>query len=551
MSESAQSSAKQSDGSADSAAIDEFCDSFENDWRRLKRPSVTQYLEQCDPKLRVALLKELLKIDRHWRLQSANPQSAREDYQELLPAEAAVVGEVWGIDKRDSPSLLGDQSSLGPFQDLKMIGEGGFGVVFRAWDSRHERQVALKIPRFGHQLEAGELARFLREARAAGSLDHPGIARVWDSGRVAGVTYIAYQFVEGDNLRDRLEEITSWPPVEIAGFVRQLASAVQFAHDHDIVHRDIKPSNILLTADHRPVLTDFGLALATSGDATRSLAARVGTLDYMSPEQASGDSAHVDGRADLWSLGVVLFELLSGEKPFQGGSDIELLKAVMQSEPKRLQSAKRKIPRDLEVIVSRCLQKRPDDRLASSRVLASELERVELGKPILSRSVSVLERSLRWCQRNPRPLTAFTLIVLATAFGALSWGGRIADNRESQNLVQGLQIDLETQNAQRRKLIEELLESDIAEADFTEEDLILIESRFLETENEAARLRAAVVLVNQDRFQPDRFRPGSERLGQCLKALEAVLGANASSLKQAQRTALEAAHERLNTTAEI
>lgn len=527
------------ESAADSAQIDELCDAFENEWRRLKTPSIQHYLQQADPVLRGSLLTELLKIDRHWRQQASNRQNARADFERYFPEQLPAFQEVWGAEAPVSPSLVENQTALGPFERLETIGEGGFGVVFQAWDSRHQREVALKIPRFGHQLNSSELDRFLREARAAGSLDHPGIARVWDSGRVGGVTYIAYQFIEGENLKVRFSDIASRPPLEIASFVRQLASAVQFAHDQGIVHRDIKPSNILLTTDGKPVLTDFGLALATSGEATRSLAARVGTLDYMSPEQASGDSAHVDGRADLWSLGVVMYELLTGEKPFQGATDIELLKAVMQEEPRRLDHHSQKIPWDLEVLVSRCLQKRPADRLASCRVLASELQRVELGQPIKSRSVSTIERAYRWCRRNPRPLSAFSMIVLAVAFGAWSWGGRIADNRENQNLVRELQIEVETKNVQRRFLIEQMLTSDLANASLDEVDLEQVETTFVTTDNPAIRLRSAQVLLKHGNLRPPLSIERPNRHKQYLSAIRSLLEMDEEDLKQPLKRRLE------------
>lgn len=512
---------------ADRALIDDLCDEFESDWRRIARPGLEQYLENVGPELRSRLFAELIKIDHHWRLEQADPERIRGEYARRFPDQMEAVERVIGAtDSADGMALFPNQATLGPFLNLRRIGEGGFGVVFRAWDSRHRRDVALKIPRFGHELSEHDLNRFLREARSAGSLDHPGIARVWDSGTVAGVTYIAYQFVDGENLKLRIDEIAGGPTSRIVTFIRQLAEAVHFAHEHGVVHRDIKPSNILLTEENQPVLTDFGLALVTDAaadDATRSLATRVGSLDYMSPEQASGTSASADGRADLWSLGVLTYELLTGERPFFGETDIEQLRAIQQDDPKRMRSIRRKIPLDLKVLVSRCLQKRPKDRLESCGFFAQELARIERGEPIRSRPVTFMERSARWCGRNPRAVAALAVVLLATTFGTWSWSGWLFAKWENEIAVKQLEVRIAAGNQRRREMLGEFLAKDASEIRLSNVDLQIAEEQFLTTDDVAARRRSATLLLRHNRLNRNYFPsydPGSER---CVAALRKLL----------------------------
>lgn len=527
------------------AQIDEICDEFEAAWRRLQLPRMEGYLARSEPELRSSLLEELLRIDRHWRQQASDTGWMRSELNARFPEAAEAVDAIWAAGE-GTPSLFSQQSSLGAFQQLERIGEGGFGIVFRAWDSRHRRTVALKLPRFGYELAGQNLDRFLREAKAAGSLDHPGIARVWDSGRIAGVTYIAYQFIDGENLKTRFPEVRQWTVARLARFVGQLAEAIHYAHAQGIVHRDIKPSNVLLSTDDRPVLTDFGLALAAGGEFTRSLAARVGTLDYMSPEQASGTSDRVDGRADLWSLGVLLYELLTGEKPFRGNSDIEILRAIVESSPRSPRSRAPRIPRDLELITMRCLEKRREDRLPSCQFLAEELRRVERREPIMSRRISFVERALRWCHRNPRPIATFAIILLATSFGAWSWGGWVYDTRQNENIVQQLQIEIEANHAQRRQLLEKLLTEENLSVSLTEEDLLFLKTRFLENSDLKKTAHAAVLLSRHGWFDEEHFPRGTQRRSRCLEILSQIVDRSEPWLEQDLREEIVAAHASLS-----
>lgn len=489
--------------------LDQACDTFESHWQQHTLPKLEDALAGRNEPLRSVLFAELLKIEIYWRTQAGDNERLRSELLQRFPEGRTTIEQILGTEQTDKKSLAMTADSLGHFENLEKIGDGGFGIVFRAWDARHQRYVALKIPRFVHQLAGRELEEFFREAKAAGSLDHPNIARVWDSGTTAGVTYIAYQLVEGENLKVRLSEFRELTPMQIVGFVRQLAEAVDYAHQQGIIHRDIKPSNVLLASENQPVLTDFGLALAVGGDATRSLAARIGTLDYMSPEQATGAQDAIDHRTDLWSLGVLLYELLTGESPFRGATDLELCQNICNGAFRRLRQLRRGVPKDLEIVVERCLQKRPDDRLSSCGELADELARIESGHPIHSRQVSFVERSWRWCQRNPRPVFAFAAILAATVFGSWSWGLRLAENQQNENVVQQLQLQLEVKNVERRDLLSQLLRADATKVSLLEQDYEFLVGRMLTSDDEQEQLLCLEILVRNEQLQPQRFSVGS------------------------------------------
>ncbi len=503
--------------------LDQLCDDFESAWQQQSWPKIDDYLQGIQDPLRSVLLRELLRIETHWRERASDTEQLRRELLDRFPNSSAVVESVLGVGEAGNHSLTLSANSLGHFQQLEKIGDGGFGLVFRAWDTRHQRQVALKVPRFAHQLVGRELEEFFREAKAAGSLDHPNIARVWDSGNTAGVTYIAYQLVDGDNLKLRLDEFTRKSPLEIVAFVRQLAMAVQYAHQQGIIHRDIKPSNILITGENQPVLTDFGLALAVGADATRSLAARIGTLDYMSPEQATGAQELIGERTDLWSLGVVLYELLTGELPFQGATDLHLCSNICDAAYRRPGLLRANVPKDLEIVIDRCLQKRPADRLTSCGELADELARIESGRPIHSRRVSFVERAVRWIRRNPRPTIAFAAILAATVFGAWSWGLRLAESQQNENVVQQLQLELEIKNAERRELLAELIIADPKEMTYLDRDLVYLETQMLESKYVPEQRRCVEILIRNDWINTQRYPEGAEKREKAIGVLQALL----------------------------
>ncbi len=307
---------------------------------------------------------------------------------------------------------------LGRYELGELLGSGAFGSVWQAWDAELNREVAVKLPRDGQLCSPEEEERFLREARSAALLDHPGIVAIHDVGRQDGTLYIVSELVRGVSLADRLRT-SRLSFRESAGLVAQVADALHHAHRHGIVHRDVKPSNILLSAGQAfqpgssasedvgleslpyvPQITDFGLAKRDFGEVTMTLDGQVlGTPAYMSPEQVR-DPHTVDGRSDVYSLGVILYELLTGEMPFRGTARM-LLVQVVSDEPRPPRQLNDRIPHDLETICLKCLRKAAGQRYHSAGELAADLRRWLAGEPILARPAGRAERLWLWLKRHP------------------------------------------------------------------------------------------------------------------------------------------------------
>jgi WD40 repeat protein/ribosomal protein S27E len=310
--------------------------------------------------------------------------------------------------------------TIGKFEILEVVGRGGFGIVYKAHDAELDRVVALKVPRRGYFATAEEEGRFLREARHCARLKHPHIVQVHEIGYERGVPYIVSDFIEGLTLADRMTgSMLSFR--ESAELVANIADAFDYAHGEKIVHRDIKPSNILIDRTGQPYVTDFGLARRDEGEITVTLDGQVlGTPAYMPPEQAAGDHHKVDARSDVYSLGVILYRLISGELPFRGNKRM-LLDQVMRDDPRPPSQLNDRVPRDLETVCLKAMAKEPARRYGSARALADDLRRWLSGEPIRARPVGRAERLWRWCRRNPTvaALTAaVAALLLAVAIGA-------------------------------------------------------------------------------------------------------------------------------------
>jgi eukaryotic-like serine/threonine-protein kinase len=357
----------------------------------------------------------LLEVQERWRCVRITMAEA----EALFPAEReeeATLDEL-------TPSHREVQRPQVPGYDvLEVLGRGGMGVVYKARHQRLNRVVAIKVLRCGDHAAPKELAGLVREAQSIARLKHPNIVQVHDVGDFDGLPYFTMEFVEGGSLAQKLSGEPQ-PAMKSAEWVSVLARAVHAAHDRGIVHRDLKPGNVLVSADGTLKISDFGLARRFGNDETVvSVAARVGTPSYMPPEQALGAPAAFEPTADIYSVGAILYEMLTGRPPFRGESPAETERQVISDEPVPPQRLNPRTPRDLQTICLKCLQKSPERRYRSASELADDLDRFRRGEPIRARRVGRTERALRWGRRKP---AAAMLLVTATALAGLASGGGV------------------------------------------------------------------------------------------------------------------------------
>jgi serine/threonine-protein kinase len=318
----------------------------------------------------------------------------------------------------------GELPKISGYQVEALLGHGGMGVVYKALHIGLNRFVALKMLVAGAYVGARERARFHREAEAVATLHHPNIVAVYDVGDHEGCPYFTMELLEGGSLAQALSG-TSQPAREAAALVITVAGALQAAHERGIVHRDLKPANILLSAARTPKVADFGLARPFEVVPTPTLTltgVRIGTPNYMAPEQLAGTRTAIAPTADIYALGAVLYEMLTGRPPFRGETMAETERQLAHDEPVAPSRLNPKVPRDLETICLKCLSKEPHRRYASATALADDLRRFLDARPIQARPVGWGERSWRWCRRNP---PAAALLATALAFLALATAGGV------------------------------------------------------------------------------------------------------------------------------
>jgi WD40 repeat protein/serine/threonine protein kinase len=346
----------------------------------------------------------------------------------------------------DRPAALADGGTVPGYEILEVLGRGGMGVVYKARQVHLNRLVALKMILSGAHAGPVELARFRREAEAVAQLQHPNIVQIYEVGEHEGRAFLSLEYVEGGSLGNRLDG-TPWPAPRAARLAESLARAVHVAHQQGIIHRDLKPENVLLAADDTPKITDFGLAKsvrewegqsttapdpggtdgalgASSSRLSRSQAltrtgAVLGTPSYMAPEQAVGKTKEVGPAADVYAVGAVLYELLSGRPPFRAETPLDTVLQVISAEPVPPSRLQPKVPRDLETVCLHCLHKEPDKRYPSADVLAADLRRFQEGEPIQARPSGSWERALKWARRRPAVAALMATLVLVVS-GALA-----------------------------------------------------------------------------------------------------------------------------------
>jgi serine/threonine-protein kinase len=298
------------------------------------------------------------------------------------------------------------------YQVLGLLGRGGMGLVYKARHVALGRVVAVKMVLAGGHAGEDEKRRFLREAESVAKVRHPGVVQVYDFGTHQGLPYFTMELCEGGSLADRLGG-APLPAREAARLVEQLARAVQAAHEAGVVHRDLKPANVLLAADGQVKVTDFGLAKQVEGSGLTATGAVMGTPSYMAPEQAQGRK-DIGPAADVYALGAVLYECLTGRPPFKAASLHETLLQVINDEPVPVRRLQPGVPKDLETVCDKCLQKEPHRRYASAKELQDDLGRFLRGEPVLARPVGKLERAAKWARRNPALAALAVLLVAAT-----------------------------------------------------------------------------------------------------------------------------------------
>ena len=405
-------------------------------WRRGEQPAAGDYLArfpqlQAEPELVVDLIYSefLVREELGQRPQLGELQQQYPQYAEELTAQIGLHRALGDSEKQPGATAetqqpeqtLGQHQkpsnrlpSLGPgYEVLAEIGHGGMGVVYRARQIGLNRLVALKMVRGAEYASSEVLARFRAEAEVVARLHHPQIVQIYDYGEHDGMPYLALELVEGGTLAARLDG-TPWPARKAAGLIQTLAQAVEFAHHRGVIHRDLKPANVLLCTDGNGVkIADFGLAKAfreNSSGQTQS-GALLGTPSYMAPEQAAGRAQQIGPAADVYALGAILYELLTGRPPFRGETPIETLQQVLTSEPVSISLIAPRMPRDLATICSKCLSREVARRYFSAAELADDIARFLADQPIRARPTSRAEHAWRWCRRNP---------ALAGALGAVA-----------------------------------------------------------------------------------------------------------------------------------
>jgi hypothetical protein len=325
--------------------------------------------------------------------------------------ESSTMSETCPLPGSPGRTAPGPGATIPGYELLGEVGHGGMGVVYRAVQVRLKRTVALKMILGGAYAGSRQVARFRAEAEAVARLQSPNIVQVYEVGEHAGRHFIALEFVEGGTLAQRLHN-QPLPPREAAELVQALARAVHYAHQRGVVHRDLKPANVLLTPEGTPKVTDFGLAKSLTEDAGGTqTGAILGTPSYMAPEQAAGLVHHVGPATDVYSLGAILYEALTGRPPHKAASVIDTLEQVRSQEPVPPARLQPKLPRSLETICLKCLEKEPAKRYASADALAEDLRRFLGDEPIRARPPGLVTRFRLWCRRPERVRDAGAFMV--------------------------------------------------------------------------------------------------------------------------------------------
>jgi serine/threonine-protein kinase len=395
------------------------CRQFETAWKADGRPRIEDFLAGVAEPERRFLLRELVQVEVEYRLRAGEAPRPEEYRQRFPDLDAAWLAGALATPPADSPAEVpaagpGPGRCLGDYELLEEIGRGGMGVVYKACQKSLNRLVALKLIRAGELASAADVQRFRAEAENTALLDHPGIVPIYEVGEHDGLPCFSMKLVEGRSLAG-----FHAPPREAARLLAAVARAVHYAHQRGIIHRDLKPGNILLDAAGQPHVTDFGLAKRLQGDSKMTQSgAVVGTPAYMPPEQASGKKGEVTILADVYSLGAVLYELLTGRPPFQAETPLDTLLQILEKEPVPPRKLDPRLDRDLEAVCLKCLHKEPPKRYTTAAELADDLERWQRGEPTRARPPSVWQTVHFWLRQNLR--AALWVLAVGLLLGVLT-----------------------------------------------------------------------------------------------------------------------------------
>jgi serine/threonine protein kinase len=415
-------------------ALDAIRHRFEHAWRTGPSPRLEDYLAQAPAEQQSNFFAELLAVD------LAGHRRAGEvvrlgDYLQRFPQYADLlrdkIGEYDTVNSVHSagqhPSAASaegpvmpeqpapDPTFLGRYRILGRLGEGAFGIVYRGCDDELRRDVAIKVPHRHRIASPEDIEKYLHEARVVASLDYPHIVPVYDVGRTEGLCYVVSKFIDGTNLKHRLREgrVAEDEAVEL---IATIAQALHYAHQQGLVHRDVKPANLLLDAAGKPYLADFGMVLRVEDFGTGTRYA--GTPVYMSPEQARGEGHRVDGRSDIFSLGVVFYEMLTGGRPFQAKTVAEVLTLIVDTDPRPPRQINDNIPRELERICLKAMARHPADRYTTARDLVEDLRGWQGQATAAAPPPRIPPRTTGWLKAVP------VLLLLVGAIGvAVLWSG--------------------------------------------------------------------------------------------------------------------------------
>ena len=359
-----------------------------------------------------------------------NAEGGMQNAEDLQPPPVAAA------DSQGRDSAIGNRQSamgngIGDYELLEVIGRGGMGMVYRARQRSLDRVVAIKMMAFGPGCSPELVKRFRAEAVAAAALQHPSIVAIHDVGIHEGRHFFVMDYVEGQSLA-QLVVSQPLPARRAAEYLKTIAQAVHYAHERGILHRDLKPSNVLIDGQDRPRVVDFGLARRLEGDSELTATGQVlGSPHYLPPEQATARRGRVSRRTDVYGLGATLYHLLTGRPPFQAESLPQTLDLVLHKEPVAPRLLNPGLPRDLETICLKCLEKEPAKRYPTAQAVAEELGQFLGGQPILSRPIGTAGKAWRWCQRNPRLATAVGVALLSLVIGlaGVSWQWRRTESQ--------------------------------------------------------------------------------------------------------------------------